>query len=336
LYLASYIFRYFRCKQEEIHRDIGRRLRKLGVVTAITLATSLINPYGYQLHVHIYRYLSSRWLMNHIDEFLSPNFHGVAEQCFVLILLITIAALALGRKPPLSQVLVLLFATYSGLYAARSLPVSSLLLTLVVAPLLTQAVREASTNYRLAPGLRAFLSGWEGFGSRMAGLELNLRGHAWPLVALVLGLLLCAHQGRLGAYQSVDRQFMNAHFDGKHFPVQAAEMIAQRGLHEPIFSLDSWGGYLIYRLYPQIRVFVDDRHDLYGEEFLKNYLKAVRLTPDWDSFLSDDGLNNNSKRVNWVLVPAESSLANMLLQTSQWSVVYRDTTAVLFERKAGL
>jgi len=225
-------------------------------------------------------------------------------------------------------VLVLLFATYTGLYAARSLPVSSLLLTLVVAPLLTQAVREASTNYRLAPGLRAFLSRWEGFGSRMASLELNLRGHAWPLLALVVGLLLCAHQHRLGNYQFKGTQFMNAHFDGKRFPVQAAEIIAQRGIHEPIFSLDSWGGYLIYRLYPQIRVFVDDRHDLYGEEFLKNYLKAVRLTPDWDSFL-------NTKRVNWVLVPAESSLANMLLQTSQWTVIYRDETGVLLERKAG-
>ena len=329
LYLASYLFRYFRCKQEEIHRDMGRRLRKLGIVTAVTLATSLINPYGYRLHVHIYRYLSSRWLMNHIDEFLSPNFHGVAEQCFVLILLITIAALALGRKPPLSQVLVLLFATYSGLYAARSLPVSSLLLTLVVAPLLTQALRDAPTNYRLASGLRAFLSRWEGFGSRMAMLELNLRGHAWPLVALVLGLLLCAHPRRLGTYQFKDTQCINARFDGKRFPVQAAEIIAQRGIHEPIFSLDSWGGYLIYRLYPQIRVFVDDRHDLYGEEFLKDYLKAVRLTPDWDSFL-------NTKRVNWVLVPAESSLANMLLQTSQWTVIYRDETGVLLERKAGL
>ena len=117
-------------------------MRELGAVTAASLAASLVNPYGYRLHVHVYRYLSSRWLMNHIDEFLSPNFHGVAQQCFVVILLITIVVLAVGRKPPLSQVLVLLFAAYSGLYASRSLPVSSLLLTLVVAPLLTQAVAE--------------------------------------------------------------------------------------------------------------------------------------------------------------------------------------------------
>ena len=64
----------------------------------------------------------------------------------------------------------------------------------------------------------------------------------------------------------------------------------------------------------------------YGEEFLKEYLKAIRLTPDWDSFL-------NARRVKWVLVPARSSLANMLEQTSQWTTTYQDNTAVLFERK---
>ena len=72
-------------------------------------------------------------------------------------------------------------------------------------------------------------------------------------------------------------------------------------------------------------MFVDDRHDLYGEEFLKDYLKAVRITPDWDKFL-------NEKHVNWALVPAESSLANMLAQTALWTVTYTDSTAVLFHR----
>ena len=71
---------------------------------------------------------------------------------------------------------------------------------------------------------------------------------------------------------------------------------------------------------------MDDRHDLYGEDFLKDYLKAVRLTPDWEKFL-------NEKKVNWVLVPKESPLANMLQETSQWNLVYRDGTAELFERK---
>jgi len=327
LYLLSRGSQYFRSGNGEERQRLAKRLRELGVVATVSVAASVINPYGYKLHVHVYRYLASRWLMNHIDEFLSPNFHGVAQQCFVAILLITIAALALVRnKPSLSRLLVILFAAYSGLYASRSLPVSSLLLTLIVAPLLTQAVAEARTNPELSLRLKAVLSLWEGFASRMGRMETRFRGHLWPLAAVVIGLLVCAQQGRLGERRWGERVWMDAHFDARHFPVQASNVIAQRHISEAIFAPDSWGGYLIYRLYPQTKVFVDDRHDLYGADFLKDYLKAIRLTPDWEKFL-------NEKRVNWVLVPAESSLANMLEERSQWSVVYRDGTAVLFRRK---
>jgi hypothetical protein len=320
LYLLSGAIRYFRCLQ--MRQDIARRLRELGIVMAVSLVASFINPYGYQLHIHVYRYLSSRWLMNHIDEFLSPNFHGVAQQCFVAILLIAIAGLAVVRnKPSLSRVLVLLFAIYSGLYSSRSLPVSSLLITLIVAPLWTQALVEISGNPRLSLRFRDLLSRWRLLTSRVERLELGFRGHLWPVAAVVFGLLVCVQSAKPGS-----RHWMDAHFDAGHFPVQACDLIVQRGIHEPVFAPDSWGGYLIYRLYPQNRVFVDDRHDLYGEEFLKEYLKAIRLTPDWNGFLE-------KKKVNWAVLPVESSLANMLKETSQWRVVYQDGVSVLLERK---
>ena len=322
LYLLSAAIRYYRSRDGEESRSLAQRSKTLGIVTVASLAASLINPYGYELHVHVYRYLTSRWLMNHIDEFLSPNFHGVAQQCFVAILLITIVALAAAHnKPSLSRVLVLLLATYSGLYAARSLPVSSLLFTLIVAPLWTQALTDARENENLSLRLRAVVSRWQEFTGRVRNVELAFRGHLWPAAAVFLGVLVCAHQGRLGT-----TQWMHAHFDPKHIPVQATDTIVERGIREPIFAPDSWGGYLIYRLYPENRVFVDDRHDFYGVDFLRDYLKAIRLTPDWDKFL-------NEKHVNWALLPAGSALANMLEETTQWNVVYRDGTAVLLERK---
>ncbi len=322
LYLLSAAIRHYRCESPADKGSLAQHMRILGMVTAVSLVASLINPYGYELHLHVYRYLTSRWLMNHIDEFLSPNFHGVAQQCFVAILLITIVALAGARsKPSLSRVFVLLLATYSGLYAARSLPVSSLLLTLIVAPLWTQALAEAVGNPNLSVRLQGILSRWQAFTARMGQVERGFRGHFWPLAAILFGLLVCTHQGKLGA-----TQWVNAHFDPKHMPVQATDAIVQRGLSEPIFAPDSWGGYLIYRLYPQNKVFVDDRHDFYGVDFLRDYLKAIRLTPDWDKFLND-------KHVHWALLPAGSSLANMLEETAQWDVVYRDGTAVLLERK---
>src|SRR4029077_4007840 len=127
------------------------------------------------------------------DEFLSPDFHGVAQQCFVVILLVTIVALAISRtKPSLARVFVMLFATYSGLYASRSLPVSSLLITLIVAPLGTQALADAATNPSLSVRLRAFLSRWLALTARVGRTELSFRAHLWPIVAVLSGLLLWA------------------------------------------------------------------------------------------------------------------------------------------------
>jgi hypothetical protein len=320
LYLLSGSIRYFRCHDQERQRA-GEWLKTLGSVSALSLLASFVNPYGYKLHIHIYRYLSDPWLMRHIDEFQSPNFHGVAQQCFAVLLLITIVVLASAQnKLRLSHLFVIIFAAYSGLYASRNLPVSSILLTLVVAPLLSWEISGAGTNPALPARVRTFFARCESFSARMGNLEQRFRGHLWPIAAIILGLIVCSQHGRLGS-----RQLMDAHFDAKHFPVQAAELFARNGIREPIFGPDNWGGYLIYRLYPQAKVFVDDRHDFYGAEFLKNYLQAIRVTHDWEKALDEN-------RVNWVLVPSESPLANILKITGRWTVIHEDATAVLFQR----
>ena len=322
IYLIAGLIRYI--SDREDRQKIGRWLKRLAVASLLSLFTTLVNPYGYKLHVHIYSYLSNRFLMNHIDEFLSPNFHGVAQQCFAALLLITVAAVATKRqKLRLSHLLVIIFAAYSGLYASRNLPVSSILLTLIVAPILSASIFDTDVLQKMTPRLRGLMSRANAFASRMTDMETRFRGHLWPALAVLVGFLVCIQHGRLGT-----RQVMDAQFDAKRFPVQAVEVIAQRGIEEPIFAPDYWGGYLIYRFFPEARVFVDDRHDLYGERFLKDYLKVMQVQPDWEKFL-------NERRVQWVLAPAQGSLANILKETPDWKVTYEDNTAVLFQRKPG-
>jgi hypothetical protein len=92
----------------------------------------------------------------------------------------------------------------------------------------------------------------------------------------------------------------------------------------PIVSPDSWGGYLIYRLYPRVRMVVDDRHDFYGEEFLKSYLRMVHVEPGWQDFLQQHD-------VGCIVLPKDSALANILLETPEWQPVYSDAVAVVFK-----
>ncbi len=293
---------------------IGRRLRTLTLVGILSAAATLLNPYGIQLHVHIYRYLSNRFLMDHIDEFQSPNFHYVAQKCFAGLLLLTLVALAAKKREiGARQGLVVLFAVYSGLYATRNIPVSSLLLILLIGPWLSQALGRLAARRRAVgePASTQFLR-------RMETLELSLRGHLWPAVAVVLVCWIAAHGGKLGA-----KPLMDAHFDAKRFPVAAVNYLEQKKVPGPIVSLDSWGGYLIYRLYPRVRMVVDDRHDFYGDEFVKSYLKMVRVEPGWQEFLQQHP-------AHCVLVPKDSALANILAETSGWQAIYSDDVAIAF------
>ena len=305
-------------------RAVGvRRMKALAVVTAACGVVTFANPYGYRLHDHIYRYLTDRFLMDHIDEFLSPNFHGAAQKCFALLILITIVAVAISRrKICVSEMLVTAFAVYSGLYAARNIPVASILLVLIVGPRLSAAIRSASDEGKLSADGGRLLARFAGFEGRMSAQESVLRGHWLAVASVLVGVWICLHGGRLGA-----TQVMNASFDAKRFPVQAVEWLKRQPPRGPVFCTDSWGGYLIYRAYPSLKAVVDDRHDMYGAEYFKQYLKIIRVEPGWDAALSET-------RADWLLLPVQSSAATLLREVPNWSVAYSDETAVVFERAA--
>jgi hypothetical protein len=276
----------------------GKRTRDLTLVGLASLAASFVNPYGWKLHTHIYSYLTNRFLMDHIDEFQSPNFHQVAEKCFLVLLLLLLAILiARGRQLRLSGAWLVLFSVYAALYASRNIPVSAILMVLIVGPL--ASCRKTS-----------------GFAERMSVIDGELRGHVWPLVAAVATLMIAANGGRVGS-----SPWMDAHFDPRRMPVDAVTFLEQQEIRSPIFTPDYWGGYLIFRLYPGNKVVVDDRHDFYGDNFLRFYRTAIHLEPGWEAFL---------RGRDCLLLPRRSALTSMLLNTAEWKTLYSDDLAIVF------
>jgi hypothetical protein len=277
----------------------GRAWELLWIAVICALA-SLVNPYGWSLHRHIFTYISNRFLMNHIQEFQSPDFHGLAQRCFLALLLMTLAALALrGRRLKTSELLVVLFSIYSGLYAARNIPVASVLLVMIIGPVISSGS---------SVGLFA----------RMSVLQSPLRGHIWPVIAAVSTLAVAAHGGRVAS-----KHLLDAHFDPKSMPVAAVDYLEQHGHRGSVLSTDFWGGYLIYRLYPKDTVVLDDRHDLYGEAFFKSYLKMYRGESGWQEFLND-----HPSRC--LLFPRNAAITNLVLENPKWNSVYEDDVAVIF------
>ncbi len=323
IYLLPNLIYLVRTRGSAERGPIVKRCNLLAMVTMLSALATLVNPYGYRLHLHIYQYLSNRFLMDHIHEFQSPNFHGMAEQCFLLLCLIAVAAMAAWRiQVTLADLLVVLLAIASGLYASRNLPTSSILIALILAPLVANRSKEnRDAEGKNAPKNDSPISKLHSFALRMGALENHMRGHLSPALTILIGLWVCSHGGRIGA-----TQVMAASFSEKKFPVRAVDFIQTNHIEGPIFAPDDWGGYLIYRLYPAAAVVTDDRHDLYGEQFFKDYLKLVRVERGGELVLQ----NNH---IPWVLVPSESPLAAALEQRRDWSSRYRDNAAELFEKQ---
>lgn len=315
----------------------SHRARAMSVAWVTSAAATLVNPFGWHLHVHIYRYLTDRYLMNRIDEFRSPDFHGWAERSFAIILLLTLIALAGNHlfasgdskndgKFRLSHLLVVLFATYAAFYATRNLPVSSMLLVLIAGPILWKNFTALADKPGAWPWMPNSAARIATFSDRMATQELDLRGHLWPLIATVVALAICLHGGWLGS-----RQLIHAQFDPKKMPVAALGFLENETQGNeaaaPVFSIDAWGGYLIYRMYPERKVVVDDRHDLYGSNRIRRYVTLIHAEPGWQAVLKD-------WQIRTLLLPTDSTLANLLRELPQdWRIEYEDKVAVVFARR---
>jgi hypothetical protein len=88
------------------------------------------------------------------------------------------------------------------------------------------------------------------------------------------------------------------------------------------------GGYLIFMGIPP---FVDGRVELYGDQFLQRYIRAMALID------ADDAARMLEQfHVNWALLQPQEPIA-FLLQTEGWEQIYRDDSATVFaKRRPGL
>jgi hypothetical protein len=270
------------------------------------LLGSLANPHGWDLHRHVFAYLTDSALLDRIGEFQSFNFHAEGAMQIALALLLGAAggfAALSGRRP--ERFLLSMLITAAALRSARMLPVAALILL----PLANGSICDVLTHAQLAPQLRRALDAALDYGSRLREIDRGLSGLALaPLMALMLfGIVRSAHPV----------------FSPDQFPVGAASSIEALPAGARVFSTDKFGGYLIYRFAGERKVFFDGRSDFYGADFLKNYSRLVQARPGWRQEFARQGFTH-------ALLPSDSALV-AALEADGWREAYRNSTAVLLK-----
>ncbi len=174
-----------------------------------------------------------------------------------------------------------------------------------------------------------------------AALEKRIRlpGRAGRILAAVLLALVSAQfirgnleAGRRGYLHSVE-------------PERAVDFIESHGIGRRLFNDVLFGGYLIWRRYPEHRVFIDGRNEVY-DPLLAEIFDAVNSGEKWKALLDRHGIDAALLRrgqMQKVLYPPASPGGAVLSEwrafsaahfpAGEWALVYWDDQALLLARR---
>lgn len=278
-------------------------IRKLVIVTLVSVAALVINPYGLQMLGVPFQTVSIGALQNFIQEWNSPNFHERQTWPFVALLLAILGAVGASSKRMSWRDFVLVSGTaFMALLAGRNIAVFAVVATPVLTFYLDAALDER--GWIITPAKFAT--------PRMGRLNAILVGLV-VLGALAKVLLVLDAK----TVQVAQEEFL---------PVKAVEYLQTVNPPGPMFNSYNWGGYLLFAR-PDEPVFVDGRTDLYGDDFLTHdYLQTATARDDWRETLDEYG-------IRLVVVEANSGLARALREEPGWSLAYEDELAVVFTRE---
>jgi hypothetical protein len=264
-----------------------------------------INPNSLRMFIYPAETLRSAAMQKYIVEWASPNFHRPEYWLFLLLVLVTFAAICWSRVPLRPRdLLLLLVSLYAGLGSIRLMP----LFVLIAIPLICQR-----------------LGNWPRSDSQALPYSPMLAPRA-----SLNAVILLAMAGFVGVHiAQVVRHEPQAEMQA--FPAGAVSYLQAHPVDGPIFNDYDWGGYLIWKLYPSTRVFIDGRADLYANSVSNRQDDPALLNQFAETYQFRGSWRQAIERWNikTVLVPPGSALAVGLRSAPGWTVIYEDSRAVI-------
>ena len=98
---------------------------------------------------------------------------------------------------------------------------------------------------------------------------------------------------------------MRNEFLPEKFPIKAMEYVEQHPMEGNMFNEFTWGGYLLFRLWPEQKVFIDGQTDFYGEKLTREYAVIYNAEPGFEELMQ-------KYSVKWVIIRRTASLAEAL------------------------
>lgn len=274
-----------------------RMTRNLLIVLVLCGIAVLFNPNGARMFVYPFETLTSPAMQRYIQEWFSPDFHQTEWLPFALLIFAALgtALVARARVPPAHIILIFLFGL-AGLRSARNVPLFAL---------------------AAIPVLSAQLAAW---------IPLRANPNPAPRGMLIINAVIVAVVALAALFRVSSVLLNQPNVEREKFPAAAVEWIQQNRPAPNLYNSYGWGGYLIWKLYPDYLPYIDGRADVHGDVFIEKFLDVYRASPGWQEELAQ-------KNVNLVLIEPEAPLAKVLEADSAWTQVFHDSQSVVYQKK---
>lgn len=126
------------------------------------------------------------------------------------------------------------------------------------------------------------------------------------------------------ATQLLQPSYYRVHIRPGAVPEGAADYLLTHRLEGRMFNHYIWGGYLLFRLFPEYRVFIDGRTVLHGADLVQDELHISHGAPDAPALLDRYGIRT--------MVVEPGYMTPEVAATRGWQVMYRDRSAMVLHR----
>ncbi len=271
------------------------------------LLITLVNPVGGRIWETTFGFLQSRYLVGHTVEYFPPDFQQISSWPFLVMMALSILLASLNRKrTTITAALLITSWTIFGLISARNIAIYAVIAAPILAGTGSSFLRDNKGFERVAS-----------FDARLRAVDSNLFGYLWPLVSILL------ISGILYNGANIDFTGTGNRFSENVFPVEAVDWVSEQPEMGPVFNYFPWGGYLLYRGWPQQQVFIDGQTDFYGESLTRQYETVITLGAGWKGIL-------DKYHIRWVMMPVDAQLIESLEGLPGWKMEYQDEIAAIY------
>jgi len=148
-------------------------------------------------------------------------------------------------------------------------------------------------------------------------------------ISILIIIVTCIIKATAPQYLFRNKIIRNFGFGIIHpkYPESAIDFIQSNNISGNFFNTYESGGYLIWRMFPQEKVFIDGRTEVYGPQFYQRYVRLF-ANPDKFNAISDE-FNINLILLTRIYTATDPFL-NYIYQNKQWKLIYFDEISALF------